>query len=255
MSGHSKWATTKRRKAAADAKRGKIFTKLTKAITVAARSGGGDPDMNPNLRLAVDKAKVANMPMDNIKKAIMKGTGELPGTHYESITYEGYGPGGVAIMMEVLTDNKNRTISEIRHIMTRNGGTMAEAGAVAWMFEKKGYILIDKERMDEDSLMGVVLEAGAEDLKNEPDEDNYEVVTSIEDFQKVKTAVKQAGIEMELAEVTMIPKSYVKLEGKEAEQMLRLYDAIDDHDDIQNVYANFNIPDKSLTHTEQMLFL
>lgn len=243
MSGHSKWATTKRRKSAVDAKRGKIFTKLTKDITVAARSGGGEPDMNPNLRLAVEKAKAANMPMENIKKAIMKGTGELPDVNYEDVTYEGYGPGGVAIMMEVLTDNKNRTISEVRHIMNKNGGTMAEAGAVTWVFDKKGYILVDKETIDEDSLMAIVLEAGAEDLKNDVEEENYEVITNPDDFQTVKAALQKAGIEMELAEITMIPKTYVRLEGKEAEQMLRLYDAIEDHDDIQNVYANFNIPE------------
>ena len=245
MSGHSKWATTKRRKASVDAKRGKIFSKLTKVIFVAARSGGGDPEMNPNLRLAVDKAKAANMPMDNIKKAIMKGTGELPSVNYEEVTYEGYGPGGVAIMMEVLTDNKNRTISEIRHIMSKNGGTMAEAGAVTWVFEKKGYILVDKKIIDEDSLMGVVLEAGAEDLKNDVEEENYEVITNAEDFQIVKAALQKTGIEMELAEVTMVPKTYVKLEGKEAEQMLKLFDAIEDHDDIQNVYANFNISENT----------
>ena len=245
MSGHSKWATTKRRKASVDAKRGKIFSKLTKVIFVAARSGGGDPEMNPNLRLAVDKAKAANMPMDNIKKAIMKGTGELPSVNYEEVTYEGYGPGGVAIMMEVLTDNKNRTISEIRHIMSKNGGTMAEAGAVTWVFEKKGYILVDKKIIDEDSLMGVVLEAGAEDLKNDVEEENYEVITNAEDFQIVKTALQKASIKMELAEVTMVPKTYVKLEGKEAEQMLKLFDAIEDHDDIQNVYANFNISENT----------
>lgn len=241
MSGHSKWASIKRKKASIDDKRGKVFSKLAKGITMASKLGGGNTEMNPALRLAIEKAKAANMPMENIKKAILKGTGELEGVDFESAVYEGYGPGGVAILVDVLTDNKNRTVSEIRHIMSKNNGNMTEAGSVAWMFEKKGYILIEKNVIDEDSLMSVALNAGAEDLKNAPDEENYEIITNVEDFQQVKDAVNNAGINMILAEVTMIPQSYVKVEGKEAEKMLKLFDALDDHDDVQNVYANFDI--------------
>jgi YebC/PmpR family DNA-binding regulatory protein len=251
MAGHSKWAQIKHKKAAVDAKKGKIFSKLSKEITVAAKLGGGDPEKNPRLRTAIEKAKEANMPSENIKRAIMKGTGELPGTTYEEMIYEGYGPGGVALMIEVLTDNKNRTVSEIRHIMSKHGGSMGEAGCVSWMFEKKGYILVDKTKISEDELMAIALDGGAEDMKNDPQEDNYEIITAPEDLNKVKSAIESRGIEITLAEITMLPKSYVQLDEKDAEQMLRLYEALEDHDDVQNVYANFNIPDEILTAKER----
>lgn len=243
MSGHSKWATTKRRKAAVDAKRGKIFTKIAREIVTAARQGGGDPDMNPTLRLAIEHARAANMPSDNIKKAIQKGTGEGSGVSYENAIYEGYGPGGTAILLEALTDNKNRTTSELRYIMSRNGSTMADAGSVAWMFEKRGYILIDKNVIDEDTIMSIALEAEAEDFKNDPQEENYEILTSVENYDSVKNAIENEGISIAMAEVSMIPKSYITLQGKEAQQMLKLYEALDDHDDIQNIYINSNLPD------------
>jgi len=244
MSGHSKWAQIKHKKAVVDAKRGKIFSKIAKEITVAARLGGVDPDGNPRLRTVLENAKEVNMPGENIKRAIMKGTGELPGVSYEESIYEGYGPGGTAILLEVLTDNKNRTVPEIRHIMTKNGGNLGEAGCVAWMFEKKGYILVEKTKIDEDSLMSAALEAGAEDMKNDPGEDSYEIITAPEDVNKVKAALEAAGIPVSLAEITMLPKSYVALDGKSAEQIIRLVDALEDHEDIQNVYTNFDIPDE-----------
>ncbi len=244
MSGHSKWAQIKHKKAVVDAKRGKIFSKIAKEIAVAARLGGGDPDGNPRLRTVLENAKEVNMPGENIKRAIMKGTGELPGVSYEESIYEGYGPGGTAILLEVLTDNKNRTVPEIRHIMTKNGGNLGEAGCVAWMFEKKGYILVEKTKIDEDSLMSAALGAGAEDMKNDPGEDSYEIITAPEDVNKVKAALEAAGIPVSLAEITMLPKSYVALDGKSAEQIIRLVDALEDHEDIQNVYTNFNIPDE-----------
>ena len=244
MSGHSKWAQIKHKKAVVDAKRGKIFSKIAKEIAVAARLGGGDPDGNPRLRTVLENAREVNMPGENIKRAIMKGTGELPGVSYEESIYEGYGPGGTAILLEVLTDNKNRTVPEIRHIMTKNGGNLGEAGCVAWMFEKKGYILVEKTKIDEDSLMSAALEAGSEDMKNDPGEDNYEIITAPEDVNKVKAALEAGGIPVSLAEITMLPKSYVALDGKSAEQMIRLVDALEDHEDIQNVYTNFNIPDE-----------
>jgi len=244
MSGHSKWAQIKHKKAVVDAKRGKIFSKIAKEIAVAARLGGGDPDGNPRLRTVLENAREVNMPGENIKRAIMKGTGELPGVSYEESIYEGYGPGGTAILLEVLTDNKNRTVPEIRHIMTKNGGNLGEAGCVAWMFEKKGYILVEKTKIDEDSLMSAALEAGAEDMKNDPGEDSYEIITAPEDVNKVKAALEAAGIPVSLAEITMLPKSYVALDGKSAEQIIRLVDALEDHEDIQNVYTNFDIPDE-----------
>ena len=244
MSGHSKWAQIKHKKAVVDAKRGKIFSKIAKEITVAARLGGGDPDGNPRLRTVLENAREVNMPGENIKRAIMKGTGELPGVSYEESIYEGYGPGGTAILLEVLTDNKNRTVPEIRHIMTKNGGNLGEAGCVAWMFEKKGYILVEKTKIDEDSLMSAALEAGAEDMKNDPGEDSYEIITAPEDVNKVKAALEAGGIPVSLAEITMLPKSYVALDGKSAEQIIRLVDALEDHEDIQNVYTNFDIPDE-----------
>lgn len=246
MAGHSKWAQIKHKKAHTDAKRGKIFTKIVKEISVAARLGGGDPEGNPRLRSAIEKAKEVNMPSENIKRAIMKGTGELPGTTYEEITYEGYGPGGVAILIETLTDNKNRTVSEIRHILSKNGGNMGEAGCVSWIFEKKGYILVEKTKVDEDTLMSVVLDAGAEDMKNDPREDNYEVITSPENLNAVKEAIEKQNIPVSLSEITMLPKSYVPIEGSAADQMVRLVDALEDNDDVQNVYANFDIPEEAM---------
>lgn len=244
MSGHSKWAQVKHKKAVVDAKKGKIFTKIVKEISVAARLGGGDTEGNPRLRVAIDKAKEVNMPQENIKRAIMKGTGELPGVSYEESIYEGYGPGGTAILLEVLTDNKNRTVSEIRHIMTKHDGNLGEAGCVAWMFEKKGYIIVEKAKIDEDSLMSVALEAGAEDMKNDPGEDSYEIITAPEDLNKIKASLEAAGIPLSLAEITMLPKSYVALDGKSAEVMIRLVDALEDHEDVQNVYTNFDVPEE-----------
>jgi YebC/PmpR family DNA-binding regulatory protein len=244
VSGHSKWASIKHKKASTDAKRGKIFTKIVKEIAIAARLGGGDPGGNPRLRTAIEKAKEVNMPHDNIKKAIMKGTGELPGVSYEEFVYEGYGPAGAAVMMEVMTDNKNRTLPEIRTIMSKCGGSLGETGCVSWMFDKKGYILVNKTKASEDSVMSVALEAGAEDMKNEPQEDNYEIITAPEDMNKVTTALENANIPIESSEVSMIPQNYVVLDEKPAEQMLRLMDALEDHEDIQNVYSNFDIPDE-----------
>ncbi len=249
MSGHSKWATTKHRKGAADAKRGKLFTKIIREMTVAARSGGGDPTGNPRLRLAITKAKEANMPADNIKKAIQRGTGELPGVQYEEMTYEGYGPGGAAVLLDALTDNKNRTAAEIRHLFGKYGGNMGEAGSVAWMFEKKGQIVIGKETIDEDKLMALALDAGAEDIQS-LDDAQFSVVTAPSDFEAVKKALTDAGIPIISAEVTRLPKTSVRLEGREAEQMLNLMETIDDLDDIQKVYANFEIPDELMAETE-----
>jgi YebC/PmpR family DNA-binding regulatory protein len=220
-----------------------------KEISVAARIGGGDPEGNPRLRTAIEKAKEVNMPHDNIKRAIMKGTGELPGTAYEEYTYEGYGPGGVAVLVEVLTDNKNRTVSEIRHIMSKNGGNLGESGCVAWMFEKRGYLLVDKSSADEDALMTVALDAGALDMKNDPKEDSYEVISRPEDLSSVKSAIEGAHLPVSLAEVTMLPKSYVVLDEKAAEQMMRLIESLEENEDVQNVYANFDIPDEVMTRT------
>jgi YebC/PmpR family DNA-binding regulatory protein len=244
MSGHSKWATTKHKKAAADAKRGKVFTKITKEITVAARLGGGDPMGNPRLRTAVAKAKAVSMPADNIKRAIQKGTGELPGVAYEEITFEGYGPGGVALMIEVMTDNRNRTVSEVRHILGKLGGNLGEAGCVSWMFNKKGYIVVNQSKANEEKLMTLALDAGAEDMQTE--DDNFVITTAPNDFEQVKKALEDAGIVPDAAEVTMLPQTYVKLEGKEADQMLRLMEQLEDNDDVQNVYANFDIPEEIL---------
>ena len=244
MSGHSKWSQIKHKKAHSDAKRGKTFTKIVKEVSIAARLGGGDPDGNPRLRTAIEKAKEVNMPHDNIKKAIMKGTGELPGVAYEEFVYEGYGPAGVAIMIEVMTDNKNRTLPEIRHILAKSGGSLGETGCVSWMFDKKGYLLVDKTKASEDALMSVALDAGAEDMRNDPDEDNYEIITAPEDLPVVKGAVEKAGIPIESAEVTMLPKNYVVLDEKAAEQTIRLMDALEENEDVQNVYSNFDIPDE-----------
>ena len=250
MSGHSKWAGIKHKKAVVDAKRGKVFSKLSKELTIAAKIGGGHADMNPRLRLAMEKAKEANMPSDNIKRAIKKGTGELPGTSYEETTYEGYGPGGVALLLEILTDNKNRTVGEIRHILTKHNGNMGEAGCVAWMFDQKGYILVAKKSIDEDTLMSLALDAGAEDFKSDPEEENFEITTVPEDLNKVKEFLKAKNIAMDLAEITMIPQNYVKLESKDAAKMLKLMEALEDHDDVQNVYANFDIPDEMMAEEE-----
>jgi YebC/PmpR family DNA-binding regulatory protein len=243
MSGHSKWATIKHKKGALDAKRGKIFTRLIKEISIAAKSGG-DPDMNPRLRTAVAAAKAENMPADNIKRAIQRGTGELPGVSYEEFSLEGYGPGGVAVLLDISTDNRNRTVSEIRHAFGKNGGNMAEAGAVSWMFSKKGDIVIAKSAAKEDDLMGVVLDAGADDLRD--DGDNWEVLTSPSAYEAVLEAVKKAGITPASASVAMIPQNYIKLEGPAASTMIRLMEALEDQDDVQSVHSNFDIDQKVL---------
>ncbi len=243
MSGHSKWATIKHKKGALDAKRGKIFTRLIKEITMAAKSGGGDVEGNPRLRTAVAAAKAENMPADNIKRAIQRGTGELEGVNYEEITFEGYGPGGVAMLVEVTTDNRNRTVSEIRHMFTKGGGNLGEAGSVAWMFSKKGSILVSK-KAKEDDLMNVVLENGGEDLND--DGENWEITTAPNAYETVLEAVKKSGAEVVHSELGMIPQTYVKLEGAAANQMIRLLETIEDHDDVQNVYSNFDVDQKQL---------
>jgi len=241
MSGHSKWAGIKHKKAIVDAKRGQIFSKLIREITVAAKQGGGEPGGNPRLRVAVDKARAVNMPHDNIKKAIQRGTGELPGVIYEELIYEGYGPGGVAVLVEVTTDNKNRVTAEIRKAFSRHGGNLGDAGCVGWMFNKKGYISVDKAKIREEELMEIALESGAEDVKSD-DEDLFEIITVPQDFEKVKKSVKAKNIEISSQEITMLPQTYIRLEGSKAEQMLRLMDELDNNDDVQNVYANFDIP-------------
>ena len=242
MSGHSKWSTIKRKKGATDAKRGKLFTKLIKEISVAAKFGGGDPEGNPRLRTAIASAKAENMPKENIERAIKKGTGELGGISYEELTYEGYGPGGVAIMVEVLTDNKNRTIADIRNSFSKHNGNLGESGCVSWMFTLKGLILFDQDKVDEERLIEVALDVGAEDIRER--EREFEVITDPAQFEDVKRATQDAGLEYSFAEVTMIPQSTVRLLGKEAEQMLRLMGRLEDSDDIQRVYANFDIPDE-----------
>jgi len=243
MSGHSKWSSIKHKKGAADAKRGKIFTRLIKEITVAARMGGsGDPAANPRLRAAVQTAKGENMPKDNIDRAIKKGTGELEGVNYEESIYEGYGPGGAAVLIETLTDNKNRAVADIRFIFSKNGGNLGENGCVAWMFEKKGYINIEKNSADEDTLMEIAIDAGAEDVME--DEISFEVTTAAEDFEAVKEAIDQASIPIVVAEVTMLPQSTTNLVGKEAEQMVKLMEALEDCEDVQKVYTNADIPDE-----------
>jgi len=244
MSGHSKWKTNKGKKMAADAKKGAAYTKVIKEITMLARIGGGNPDTNPSLRTAIAKAREVNMPSDNVKMAIKRGTGELPGVVYESVMYEAYGSGGVAIMIEALTDNKNRTTAELRNIMSKKGGNMAGAGSVSWMFTKKGYLLIEKSQIKEEELMTIALDAGAEDFKS--DEKNYEIFTSMQDFEKVKQAIQEKGIKFQDAELTMIPSSTIKLIGGDAKQLLALIDALEEHDDVQQVYANFDIPDEIL---------
>ena len=243
MSGHSKWSSIKHKKGAADAKRGKIFTKLIKEITVAARMGGsGDPDANPRLRTAILAAKAENMPKDNIERGIKKGTGELEGVDYEENTYEGYGPGGAAVLLESLTDNKNRAVADIRHIFAKCGGNLGENGCVSWMFDKKGYIVVERSAIDEESLMEMALEAGAEDVRE--DDSNFEVITAPEDFEAVKAAIDGKKIPYLDAEVTMLPQTATSLQGKEADQMIRLMDMLDDCEDVQKVYTNADIPDE-----------
>jgi YebC/PmpR family DNA-binding regulatory protein len=244
MSGHSKWASIKHKKGALDAKRGKIFTRLIKELTVAARAGGGDPDMNPRLRTIIADAKSENMPAENIKRAIRRGTGEEPGVSYEEAQYEAYGPGGAAVIIDVLTDNKNRTVGELRHLLEKHGGNLASTNAVAWMFAKKGYIVIEKTKADEEKLLSAVLDAGADDLQD--DGDNWEVLSAPEAFTAVNDAVKGLGIEPASAQVSLIPQSYIKLEGKVAQQMLKLMDALDDQDDVQHVWSNFDIEEKEI---------
>ena len=244
MSGHSKWHTIKHKKGAADAKRGKLFTRIIKELTIAARNGGGDADTNPRLRTIIADAKGVNMPADNIKRAIRRGTGEEPGVSYEEAQYEGYGPGGAAVIMDVLTDNKNRTVGELRHTLTKYGGNLAETNAVAWMFTKKGYIVVGKDKVAEDVLMNAVLEAGGDDIAD--DDENWEVFSSVESYQAVLDAVKALGIEPAAAEISMLPQNYLKLEGKAAQQMLKLMDVLDDHDDIRQVWSNFDIEEKEI---------
>lgn len=248
MAGHSKWSNIKRRKGAVDAKRGKIFTKLAKEIIVAAKIGGGDPSGNPRLRSAIAAARAENMPKDNIEKAIKKGTGELESVNYEECTYEGYGPGGVAILIEVMTDNKNRTLPEIRSTMNKNSGNMGESGSVAWMFDRKGLVTVNCSDTTEDQLMEAALEAGAEDIVTE--EDIFEVYTEQSAFEDVRKAIEDAGIPIVSAEITMKPQNTIKLEGKEAEQMIRLMDKLEDLDDVQNVHANFDISDEVMEAME-----
>jgi YebC/PmpR family DNA-binding regulatory protein len=245
MSGHSKWATIKHKKGALDAKRGKIFTRLIKEISIAAKNGGGDPDSNPRLRTAILAAKAENMPADNIKRAIQRGTGELPGATYEEFTLEGYGPGGVAILLDINTDNRNRTVSEIRHVFGKNGGNMASAGAVAYMFHKKGDIIIPKSAAKADDLMNINIEANGED---EPidDGENWEILTAASAYEGMVEALKRAGIEPASSSVSMIPDTYIKLEGPQASTMIRLMEALEEHDDVQNVHANFDIDQKLL---------
>jgi YebC/PmpR family DNA-binding regulatory protein len=242
MSGHSKWASIRHKKGAVDAKRGKIFSKLIKEITVAARLGGGDPEGNPRLRVAIQAAKAQNMPKDNIARAIKKGTGELAGTSYEEYNYEAYGPGGVALMMSCLTDNKNRTIADIKHIFERHGGNLGEPGCVSWIFEKKGLVVFEKNSVEEEKLLDLALEEGAEDIKES--ETQFEVLTDPADFESIKKAFDDEGMSYSLAEISMIPQNTVKLEGRDAERVLSLLEALEENDDISNVYANFDIPDE-----------
>ena len=244
MSGHSKWHTIKHKKGAADAKRGKIFTRIIKELSVAARGGGGDVDMNPRLRTIVADAKANNMPRENIERAIRRGTGEEPGVHYEEIMYEAYGPGGTAMLISTLTDNKNRTVGEIRFVLGKLNGNLAAENSVAWMFSRKGQIMIERGKVDEEKLLAAVLDAGADDMND--DESGFEIVCAPENFETVRDAVKAIGIEPASAAVAMIPQNYVKLEGKEAQQMLKLMDALDDQDDVQNVWANFDIEEKEI---------
>ncbi|MFH1339286.1 MAG: YebC/PmpR family DNA-binding transcriptional regulator [Candidatus Omnitrophota bacterium] len=245
MSGHSKWASIKHKKAAADVKKGQVYTKVIKEITLAARGGGGNPDTNAALRTAIAKAKEANMPSDNVKNAILRGTGEFPGVTYETVIYEGYGPAGVAILVEAVTDNKNRTTAEVRNIFSKKGTNIAGTGSVGWMFSKKGYILVDKDASKEEELMNIILEAGAEDMKSS--DNNYEITTAVEDLEGVKKALSDKGIAPQVAELTMIPSSSIKVASvNDAKQILGLIEALEEHDDVQHVYSNFDIPDEIL---------
>ena len=244
MSGHSKWHSIKHKKGAADAKRGKLFTRIIKELTVAARDGGGDPDSNPRLRTVVADAKAANMPADNIKRAIRRGTGEEPGVHYEEVTYEGYGPGGAALMVEVLTDNKNRAVGEIRHLLTKHGGNLGSSNSVAWLFDKRGYVLVDREAVDEEALMTAAIDAGADDFRD--DGDNWEIISAPESFDAVAAAVRALGVEPTSAQVAMLPQNSVVLEGKPAQQMMKLMDALEDLDDTRHVWSNFDVSDKEI---------
>ena len=244
MSGHSKWHSIKHKKAAVDAKRGKLFTKIIRELSVAARAGGGDPDANPRLRKAIADARAVNMPADNIKRAIMKGTGQLEGSSFEEVAYEGYGPGGVAIYVEALSDNKNRTVSELRHIFTKNGGRIGESGCVSWMFKRKGYIVIDKSKAAEDKLLDIVLASGAEDVRD--DGSNWEIITPPDAYDAVVEALKQNQVEIDTSNLGFIPQTYVRLEGKQAQQLLRLMEELEDHDDVQHVWANFDIPEEEI---------
>lgn len=242
MAGHSKWAQIKRKKAVNDQRRGKLFTRLIKEISIAAREGGGDPEGNPRLRLSIQTAKDANMPQENINRAIQRGTGELPGMQYEEIVYEGYGPGGVAILMESVTDNRNRTVAELRHLLGKHNGRLGEAGSVSWMFTKKGTIRVSTNAIDEDELLMIIIDAGADDMQ--PTDDYYEIKTSLENFEKVKQALNEKEIPIESAELRMEPNSNIRVEGKEAEHVIKLIEILDEHDDVQNVYANFEIDDE-----------
>jgi len=244
MSGHSKWHTIKHKKGAADARRGKVFTRIIKELTVAARNGGGDPDSNPRLRTIVAEAKSVNMPAENIKRAIQRGTGELPGVSYDDVMYEGYGPGGAALIIEALTDNKNRTVGEIRHLLTKHNGNLGESNSVAWMFSKRGYIVVDKAAADEEQLLNAVLDAGGDDLRD--DDESWEIITEPAAFEAVRDAVKALGIEPASAQVAMLPQNYVKLEGREANQMVKLMEALEEHDDVQHVWSNFDIEEKEI---------
>jgi len=249
MSGHSKWASIKHKKAATDSKRGKVFTRLIREISLVARAGGGDPDKNPGLRNAINDARAANMPADNIKRAIMKGTGQLEGATYEEASYEGYGPGGVAIFLQAVTDNKNRTVSELRHIFAKNGGRIGESNCVAWMFKRMGYIDVEKSKASEDILMDVALAAGADDLKD--DGSIFEITTSPENYEAVVEALKKNEIEIAASEVGFLPQKYVKVEGKEAQQVLRLMDELEDHDDVQTASSNFDISEEDIATFSQ----
>ncbi|MDY6824077.1 MAG: YebC/PmpR family DNA-binding transcriptional regulator [Thermodesulfobacteriota bacterium] len=241
MAGHNKWSSIKHKKKAVDAKRGKVFTKLIKEITVAARMGGGDADANPRLRAAIQAAKDENMPKDNIERAVKKGTGELEGVNYEEIVYEGYGPGGAAVMVESLTDNKNRTVGDVRHIFAKHNGNLGENGCVAWMFDKKGYIEVEKSAADEDALMETAIDEGAEDVRE--GDNSFEVITAVDDFETVRQALTDAGIDFAFAEITMLPQTTTDLDDKASEQMFKLLDALDDCDDVQKVYTNANLSD------------
>jgi YebC/PmpR family DNA-binding regulatory protein len=244
MSGHSKWHTIKHKKGAADAKRGKVFTRVIKELTVAARQGGGDPDTNPRLRTIIAEAKAHNMPADNIKRAIRRGTGEEAGVSYDEVTYEGYGPGGAALLIETLTDNRNRTVGELRHLLSKHGGNLGETNSVAWMFDKKGIVVVSKDKAEEEALMAAVLEAGADDMKE--DSGNWEIISTPDAHQAVVDAVKALEIEPDGAQIAMLPQNYVKLEGQQARSMLKLMDLLEEHDDTKNVWANFDVEEQEI---------